>query len=377
MYRFLVATAGPDEADDCFQETWIAALRAYPRLRRADNLRGWLLKIAQRKAIDAHRARGRRAVPVGERARAGRAAEPAARRRRARAVGRAARAPAQAAHRRVLPLGARDALRGAGRRCWIRSEEAARAQRARGPEAPERGVDAHERRHRDARCGAAARRRSAEAAGAEPSARRRARRAEGLLDVAYAVGRLAPRSADRGGHAARAGRAWPTRRARATRCWRTWRRKLSPRVLEAPARLDRGPPRAGRVLRGQARAASTCRSTGRSRTASPAGAASTPRGSRTASSSTYADVAARRRQPARGARRRQRAGRQPDAGRRALPPGACAPAGRSAATPAGSSARSSCCGWRACWSEVRAARLPSASFRRGGRVAEGTRLLSE
>jgi RNA polymerase sigma factor (sigma-70 family) len=66
VYRFLVATAGPNEADDCYQETWIAALRSYPQLRRADNLRGWLLKIAQRKAIDAHRARGRRAVPAGD-----------------------------------------------------------------------------------------------------------------------------------------------------------------------------------------------------------------------------------------------------------------------------------------------------------------------
>ena len=64
VYRFLVATAGPSEADDVFQETWIAALRAYPRLRRADNLRAWLFRIAQNKAIDAHRARGRRAVPV-------------------------------------------------------------------------------------------------------------------------------------------------------------------------------------------------------------------------------------------------------------------------------------------------------------------------
>jgi RNA polymerase sigma factor (sigma-70 family) len=63
VYRFCVATAGPD-ADDVFQETWIAALRAYPRLRRADNLRAWLLRIAQNKAIDAHRARGRRPVPV-------------------------------------------------------------------------------------------------------------------------------------------------------------------------------------------------------------------------------------------------------------------------------------------------------------------------
>jgi RNA polymerase sigma factor (sigma-70 family) len=64
VYRFLVATAGPSEADDAFQETWIAALRAYPRLRRADNLRAWLFRIAQNKSIDAHRARARRAVPV-------------------------------------------------------------------------------------------------------------------------------------------------------------------------------------------------------------------------------------------------------------------------------------------------------------------------
>lgn len=66
VYRFLAATVGPVEADDVFQETWISALRAYPRLRSADNLRGWLLKIAQRKAIDSHRARGRRALPVEE-----------------------------------------------------------------------------------------------------------------------------------------------------------------------------------------------------------------------------------------------------------------------------------------------------------------------
>ena len=66
VYRYLVATAGPGDADDVFQETWIAALRAYPRLRRADNLRAWLLRIAHNKAIDAHRARGRRALPVGE-----------------------------------------------------------------------------------------------------------------------------------------------------------------------------------------------------------------------------------------------------------------------------------------------------------------------
>jgi RNA polymerase sigma factor (sigma-70 family) len=64
VYRFCVATAGRAEADDCFQETWIAALRAYPALRRADNLRAWLFRIAHNKAIDLHRSRGRRPVPV-------------------------------------------------------------------------------------------------------------------------------------------------------------------------------------------------------------------------------------------------------------------------------------------------------------------------
>ena len=66
VHRFLLAAAGPNDADDCFQETFIAALGAYPRLRRDSNLRGWLLTIAHRKAIDAHRARGRRAVPLAE-----------------------------------------------------------------------------------------------------------------------------------------------------------------------------------------------------------------------------------------------------------------------------------------------------------------------
>jgi RNA polymerase sigma factor (sigma-70 family) len=66
VYRFLVASLGRDEADDCFQETFISAMRAYPRLRDASNLRSWLFTIAHRKAIDAHRARARRAVPVEE-----------------------------------------------------------------------------------------------------------------------------------------------------------------------------------------------------------------------------------------------------------------------------------------------------------------------
>jgi RNA polymerase sigma factor (sigma-70 family) len=66
VHRFLVATVGRVEADDCYQETWLAALRAYPRLRDAGNLRGWLLTIASRKAIDNIRARKRGPLPVGE-----------------------------------------------------------------------------------------------------------------------------------------------------------------------------------------------------------------------------------------------------------------------------------------------------------------------
>ena len=60
VYRFLWASVGPDEADDCFQETFLAALRAYPRLRAGSNLRAWVLRIAERKALDAHRSRRQR-----------------------------------------------------------------------------------------------------------------------------------------------------------------------------------------------------------------------------------------------------------------------------------------------------------------------------
>src|SRR5215813_8624342 len=62
----LRGAVGRDGAEDAFQETFLAALRAYPKLREDGNLRGWLLTIAHRKAIDHHRARGRRPLPVAE-----------------------------------------------------------------------------------------------------------------------------------------------------------------------------------------------------------------------------------------------------------------------------------------------------------------------
>jgi RNA polymerase sigma factor (sigma-70 family) len=64
VYRFLAASVGTHDAEDCFQETFMAALRAYPRLRPDSNLRAWVMTIAHRKALDAHRARGRRPEPV-------------------------------------------------------------------------------------------------------------------------------------------------------------------------------------------------------------------------------------------------------------------------------------------------------------------------
>jgi RNA polymerase sigma factor (sigma-70 family) len=66
VWRFLVSAVGAAEAEDCFQETFIAALRAYPKLRPGSNTRAWVLTIAHRKALDAHRARARRATPIPE-----------------------------------------------------------------------------------------------------------------------------------------------------------------------------------------------------------------------------------------------------------------------------------------------------------------------
>jgi RNA polymerase sigma factor (sigma-70 family) len=66
VWRYLAATVGPTDADDCFQETFLSALNAYERLPDGSCLRAWVLTIAQRKALDHFRARRRRAVPVAD-----------------------------------------------------------------------------------------------------------------------------------------------------------------------------------------------------------------------------------------------------------------------------------------------------------------------
>jgi RNA polymerase sigma factor (sigma-70 family) len=65
VLAFLRATVGAVDADDCFQETFLSALRAYGRLDGA-NPRAWVMTIARRKAIDHHRGRARRPQPRAE-----------------------------------------------------------------------------------------------------------------------------------------------------------------------------------------------------------------------------------------------------------------------------------------------------------------------
>ena len=66
VWRLLRVLCLPDDVEDCFQETFIAALRAYPKLKDAGNLRGWVLTIAERKAMDSHRSRKRRPAPTAD-----------------------------------------------------------------------------------------------------------------------------------------------------------------------------------------------------------------------------------------------------------------------------------------------------------------------
>lgn len=64
VLRVCRAVLGPHDADDAWSETFLAALRAYPDLPEGTNVRAWLVTVATRKAIDQHRTRTRRPVPV-------------------------------------------------------------------------------------------------------------------------------------------------------------------------------------------------------------------------------------------------------------------------------------------------------------------------
>ena len=55
VLAFLRRRLPHDSADDAFQETFLRALRAYDRLAHAENLRGWILTIAGRVALDSYK----------------------------------------------------------------------------------------------------------------------------------------------------------------------------------------------------------------------------------------------------------------------------------------------------------------------------------
>jgi RNA polymerase sigma factor (sigma-70 family) len=66
VMRVCAALLDPPDAEDAWSETFLAALEAYPRLRPGSNVRGWLVTIAHRKAIDILRARARAPLPAAE-----------------------------------------------------------------------------------------------------------------------------------------------------------------------------------------------------------------------------------------------------------------------------------------------------------------------
>jgi RNA polymerase sigma factor (sigma-70 family) len=66
VWRFCASQVGVEPADDCFQDSMLAALRAYPRLRGPKAVRSWLMRIAARKAADMLRATKRGPVPVAD-----------------------------------------------------------------------------------------------------------------------------------------------------------------------------------------------------------------------------------------------------------------------------------------------------------------------
>ena len=58
VFGVLVRRLGRQLAEDAFQETFLRALRAYAALRHGEHLRAWVLTIATRVSIDAHRRAG-------------------------------------------------------------------------------------------------------------------------------------------------------------------------------------------------------------------------------------------------------------------------------------------------------------------------------
>ena len=65
VWRVCRALLGAQDAEDAWAETFLSALRAYPRLPADADVAAWLVTIAHRRSIDAARARARRPTPAG------------------------------------------------------------------------------------------------------------------------------------------------------------------------------------------------------------------------------------------------------------------------------------------------------------------------
>jgi RNA polymerase sigma-70 factor (ECF subfamily) len=66
VLRFCVAQTDHERGEDVFQETMLAALRAYDEVRDPAAIRSWLFSIAARKAVDSHRQLARAPEPVAD-----------------------------------------------------------------------------------------------------------------------------------------------------------------------------------------------------------------------------------------------------------------------------------------------------------------------
>ncbi len=65
VLRVCRAVLGPGaDSEDAWSETFLAALRAWPDLDKNTNVQAWLVRVAQRKAIDITRTRARYAIPT-------------------------------------------------------------------------------------------------------------------------------------------------------------------------------------------------------------------------------------------------------------------------------------------------------------------------
>jgi RNA polymerase sigma factor (sigma-70 family) len=66
VLRLLVGMVGPADAEDCFQETFLKALRSWPPPVQGRQLDAWVLTIAHRTALDLLRRRIGREVAMAE-----------------------------------------------------------------------------------------------------------------------------------------------------------------------------------------------------------------------------------------------------------------------------------------------------------------------